>query len=203
MYMYCTAVMIFKCFSVALLFFGLKVFKRAGAIATGKRKKHISPKPRRAHQEETPLTTTAEAAAAMTTTTTTTSSESLTEVNKTEDHLKEVDVPEEDTNVIEIEEFLEEATERQEVLTEGSVADGDSDKPAEECTNTTEPPAEEEPSVASQLMTSEVEGDNLSVEGMVMSEDEREGVCDAPSMELVRAVPHALFSKIFTDSPAN
>ena len=155
----------------------------------------MSPKPRRAHQEEIPLTTTAEAAAAMTPTTTATSSESL--VSKPEEHLNEVEVPEEDTNVIEIEEFLEEATERQEVLPEESIADGDLDKPAEECTNTTERPTEEEPSVASQLMTSEVEGDNLSVEGMVMSEDEREGVCDAPSMELVRAAPHALFSKIF------
>ncbi|KAL9961546.1 hypothetical protein ACROYT_G030504 [Oculina patagonica] len=126
-----------------------KVFKRAGAIATGKRKKHMSPRPRRAHQEEEPL--------------------------------KEVDVPEEDTNVTENGEFLEEATERQEMLPEGSIADGE---PAEECANTTEPPTEEEPSVASQLMTSEVEGDNLSVEGMIMSEDEREGVCDTPSVEL-------------------
>ena len=101
--------------------------------------------------------------------------------------MKEVDVPEEDTNVIEIEEFLGEGTERQEELPEEPIADGDLDKPAEECVNTTEPPNEEEPSVASQLMTSEVEGDNFSVEGMIMSEDEREGVCDTPSVELVRS----------------
>ena len=153
----------------------------------------MSPKPRRAHQEEIPLTTTAEAAS-MTPSTTATSSKSLSEVNKTEEHLKEVEVPEEDTNVIEIEESLEEAMERQGVLPEECIADGDLDKPAVQCTNITEPPTEEEPSVASQLMTSEAEGDNLSVEGMVMSEDEREGVCDAPSMELVRAAPYALFS---------
>jgi len=163
----------------------------------------MSPKPRRAHQEEIPLTTTAEAGAAMTPTTTATSSESLTGVSKTEEHLKEVEVPEEDTNAIEIEEFLEAATERQKVLPEESIADGVLDKPAEECTNTTESPTEEEPSVASQLMTSEVEGDNLSVEGMVMSEDEREGVCDAPSMELVRAAQMLCFQRYFTCSPAD
>ena len=156
----------------------------------------MSPKPRRAHQEGIPLTTTAEAGAAMTPTTTAISSESLTEGTKSDEHLKEVEVPEEDANTI-IEEFLEEATERQTVLLDESIADGDLDKPAGECTNTIQPPTEEEPSVASQLMTSEAEGDNLSMEGMVMSEDEREGVCDAPSMELVRAAPHALFSKIF------
>lgn len=82
------------------------------------------------------------------------------------------------------------------MLPEGSISDGDLDKPAEECANTTEPPTEEEPSVASQLMTSEVEGDNLSVEGMIMSEDEREGVCDTPSVELVRVTLHSLFSNI-------
>ncbi|KAJ7337743.1 G-box binding factor [Desmophyllum pertusum] len=158
-----------------------KVFKRAGAIATGKRKKHMSPKPRRAHQEDihVPLLTTTTTA----TTTTTTSSDPLAEVNKTEEHLKEVYVPEVDTNVKENEEILEEAIETPEVIPEGSIADGDPDKPIEECTNTTEPPTEEEPSVASQLMSSEVEGDNLSVEGMVMSEDEREGVCHDRSME--------------------
>lgn len=157
----------------------------------------MSPKPRRAHQEGIPLATTAEAGAALTPTTTATSSESLTEGTKSDEHLKEAEVPEEDANTIEIEEFLEEATERQTVLPDESIADGDLDKPTGECTNTIESPAEEEPSVASQLMTSEAEGDNLSMEGMVMSEDEREGVCDAPSMELVRAAPHALFSKIF------
>ena len=135
----------------------------------------------------------------MTQTTTATSSESLMESAKTEEHLKELEVPEEDANAIEIEEFLEEVTERQTVLPEESIVDRDLDQPAGECTNTIQPPTEEEPSVASQLMTSEVEGDNLSMEGMVISEDEslREGVCDAPSMELVRAAPHALFSKIF------
>ena len=157
----------------------------------------MSPKPRRAHQEGIPLTTTSEAGAAMTQTTTATSSESLMESAKTEEHLKELEVPEEDANAIEIEEFLEEVTERQTVLPEESIVDRDLDQPAGECTNTIQPPTEEEPSVASQLMTSEVEGDNLSMEGMVISEDEREGVCDAPSMELVRAAPHALFSKIF------
>lgn len=157
----------------------------------------MSPKPRRAHQEEITLTTTAEPGAAMTATITATSSESLTEVNKTEEHLKEVEVPEGGTNATEIEEFLEEATERQQGFQEESNAYGDLDKPAEECASATESPAEEEPSVASQLMTSEVEGDNLSVEGMVLTEDEREGVCDAPSMELVRAANYALFSKTF------
>lgn len=157
----------------------------------------MSPKPRRAHQEGIPLTTTVEVGAAMTPTSTAISSESLTEGTKSDEHLKEVEASEEDTNTIEIEEFLEEATERQAVLLDESIADGDLDKPAGECTNTIQPPTEEEPSVASQLMTNEAEGDNLSMECMVMSEDETEGVCDAPSMELVRAAPHALFSKVF------
>lgn len=175
------------------------MFKRAGAIATGKRKKHISPKPRRAHQEEIPpmtttTTTTTPTTASTTSTTTTKSSEPVTGVNKTEEPVKEVDAPEGDSNVIEIDELLAEATERQEVLPDGSTPDGDSDKHAEECANITEPPTEEEPSVASQLMTSEVEGDNLSVEGMIMSEDEREAVCDAPSVQLVRVTLHALVS---------
>ena len=139
----------------------------------------------------------------MTPTTTAISSESLTEVSKTEEHLKEVEVPEEDTNAIEIEEFLEEATEGQKVFPEESIAYGDLDKSAEQGANMTESTTEEEPSVASQLMTSEVEGDNLSVEGMVMSEDGREGVCDAPSMELVRAAHMLCFQRYFTCSPAD
>ena len=134
---------------------------------------------------------------AATTTTTATSSEPVTGLNKTEEPVKEVDAPEGDSNVIEIDELLAEATERQEVLPDGFTPDGDSDKHAEECANISEPPTEEEPSVASQLMTSEVEGDNLSVEGIIMSEDEREGVCDTPSVQLVRVTLHALVSSSY------
>ena len=70
----------------------------------------------------------------------------------------------------------EEETEKPEVVPEGAVPGGD--KPIEECTNATEPLPEGEPSVASQLMSSQVEGDTLSVEGLVMSENEQEGRCD-------------------------
>ena len=72
----------------------------------------------------------------------------------------------------------EEETEKPEVVPEGAVPGGDTEKSIEECTNATEPLPEGEPSVASQLMGSQVEGDTLSVEGLVMSENEQEGRCD-------------------------
>lgn len=72
----------------------------------------------------------------------------------------------------------EEETEKPEVLPEGAVHGGDTEKPIEECNNATGPLPEGEPSVASQLMSSQVEGDTLSVEGLVMSENEQEGRCD-------------------------
>lgn len=72
----------------------------------------------------------------------------------------------------------EEAAEKPEVVSEGAVPGGDTEKPTEECTNATEPLPEGEPSVASQLMSSQGEGDTLSVEGLVMSESEQEGRCD-------------------------
>lgn len=46
-------------------------------------------------------------------------------------------------------------------------------------------------------MINEVEGDNLSMECMVMFEDETEGVCDVLFMELVRVVLYVLFLKVF------
>lgn len=157
------------------------MFKRAGAISTGKRKKHISPKPRRAHQEEVPLASTATTPTAATTTTPSppTSTEPQPDVRKIEEQVKEEVEEDLDTETKENEDSVnEEATERPEVISEGAISDGDSEKPVEECADTTEPMTKEEPSVASQLMSGEGEGDNLSVEGLVMSEDEREGRCD-------------------------
>lgn len=158
-----------------------KVFKRAGAIATGKRKKHFSPKPKRAHQEEVPVTMATTTAAPTTTPVPPTTLEPQPEIGKIDEELKE-EVDEEadmDADAKENEESVnEEATEKPAVISEGSLPDGDLEKPAEECANTTDPLPEGEPSVASQLMSSEGEADNLSVEGLVMSEDEREGRCD-------------------------
>ena len=131
----------------------------------------MSPKPRRAHHEEMPLTTTITAAVA--TTAMTASSDSMKEDIKNEDVL-EADA----INMQENEDFLEETTEILEGVPQQPIPDGDADKSAGECTNTTEPLNEEEPSIASQLMSSETEGDSLSMEGIVMSEDEREAVCD-------------------------
>ena len=157
------------------------MFKRAGAIATGKRKKHFSPKPKRAHQEEVPVTMATTTAAPTTTPVPPTTLEPQPEIGKIDEELKE-EVDEEadiDADAKENEESVkEEATEKPEVISEGSLPDGDLEKPAEECANTTDPLPEGEPSVASQLMSSEGEADNLSVEGLVMSEDEREGRCD-------------------------
>lgn len=70
-----------------------------------------------------------------------------------------------------------EETEKPEVVPEGAIPGGDTEKHPEECTNATEPLPEGEPSVASQLMSSQAEGDTLSVEGLVMSENEQEGRC--------------------------
>ena len=137
----------------------------------------MSPKPKRAQQEVPPATTT-------TTTATTapappTNIEPQPEDVKVEEELKKEVEEDIDADVKENEEFVsEEAAERPEVISEGAIPDGDSEKPIEEGPSTTEPLPEGEPSVASQLMSGEGEGDGLSMEGLVMSEDEREGRCD-------------------------
>lgn len=150
-----------------------KVFKRAGAIATGKRKKHMSPKPRRGHFEEMPLATTITTVA---TTTITTPSDPLKE------DIKPENVSETDPTLQE--NFLQESSEISDCVPGQPVSDGDTGKPAGDCTNLTEPLNEEGPSIASQLMSSEVEGDGLSMEGIVMSEDEREVVCEKSAEEV-------------------
>lgn len=176
------------------------MFKRAGAIATGKRKKHISPKPRRAHQEEVSLATTMPTSTAATTTTPEppTNIEPQLEVSKIEEELKEEVEEELDNDTKENKELVnEEAAKRCEVISEGVIPDGDSEKITEECTNTTGPLTEEEPSVASQLMGGEGEGDNLSVEGLVMSEDEREGLRDKV-IDQVGVKPVSKFQMYYT-----
>ncbi|XP_058954874.2 Golgi-specific brefeldin A-resistance guanine nucleotide exchange factor 1 [Pocillopora verrucosa] len=150
-----------------------KVFKRAGAIATGKRKKHMSPKPRRGHFEEMPLATTITTVA---TTTITTPSDPLKE------DIKPENVSETDPTLQE--NFLQESSEISDCVPGQPVSDGDTGKPAGDCTNITEPLNEEGPSIASQLMSSEVEGDGLSMEGIVMSEDEREVACEKSAEEV-------------------
>nr|XP_058954874.1 Golgi-specific brefeldin A-resistance guanine nucleotide exchange factor 1-like [Pocillopora verrucosa] len=151
-----------------------KVFKRAGAIATGKRKKHMSPKPRRGHFEEMPLATTITTTVA--TTTITTPSDPLKE------DIKPENVSETDPTLQE--NFLQESSEISDCVPGQPVSDGDTGKPAGDCTNITEPLNEEGPSIASQLMSSEVEGDGLSMEGIVMSEDEREVACEKSAEEV-------------------
>ena len=155
----------------------------------------MSPKPRRA-QQEVPLATT-------TTTTTTTTSTAATgattpapptniepepeDVKVEEEFKKEVE-EDIDADMKENEEFVnEEAAEKPEVTSEGAIPDGDSEKAVEECPSTTEPLPEGEPSVASQLMSGEGEGDGLSMEGLVMSEDEREGRCDKVTEQVHKA----------------
>ena len=157
-------------------FISFQVFKRAGAISSGKRKKHFSPKPRRAHQEEVSVTS-ATTSGPTTTPAPPPALEPQPEISKIEEELKAVVEEEVNTETKENEEMVnEEETEKPEVVPEGAVLGGD--KPIEECTNATEPLPEGEPSVASQLMSSQVEGDTLSVEGLVMSENEQEGRCD-------------------------
>ena len=160
------------------------MFKRAGAISTGKRKKHMSPKPRRA-QQEVPLATTTTTTATSTAATGAptpappTNIEPQPEGVKVEEEFKKEVEEDIDGDMKENEEFVnEEAAERSEVISEGAIPDGVSEKPVEECPSNTEPLPEGEPSVASQLMSGEGEGDGLSMEGLVMSEDEREGRCD-------------------------
>lgn len=159
-------------------FISFQVFKRAGAISSGKRKKHFSPKPRRAHQEEVSVTS-ATTSGPTTTPAPPPALEPQPELSKIEAELKEVVEEEVNTETKENEEMVnEEETEKPEVLPEGAVHGGDTEKPIEECNNATGPLPEGEPSVASQLMSSQVEGDTLSVEGLVMSENEQEGRCD-------------------------
>ncbi|XP_022788096.1 Golgi-specific brefeldin A-resistance guanine nucleotide exchange factor 1-like isoform X3 [Stylophora pistillata] len=133
-----------------------KVFKRAGAMATGKRKKHMSPKPRRGHLEEMPPTTTITTVA---TTTTETSSDLLKE------DIKHENVSETDPTLQE--NIIQESSKMSDCVPEQPIPNLDTGKSALN---------EEEPSIASQLMSSEVEGDGLSMEGVVMSEDERDVV---------------------------
>ena len=143
-----------------------KVFKRAGAIASGKRKKHFSPRPRRAHQDEVPPPASVSA------------SDPQLEVTNNDEQLKDTAVADGDSQLQASKEVLRQE-EQSEVLSEGSIIDGDLERPAEECSDVNESPVAEEPSVACQLMSGDAaEGDNLSVEGVVMSVDEREGPCD-------------------------
>lgn len=134
----------------------------------------MSPKPRRGHFEEMPLATTITTTVA--TTTITTSSDPLKE------DIKPENVSETDPTLQE--NFLQESSEISDCVPGQPVSDGDTGKPAGDCTNITEPLNEEGPSIASQLMSSEVEGDGLSMEGIVMSEDEREVACEKSAEEV-------------------
>ena len=75
----------------------------------------------------------------------------------------------------------EEAPQMPDVKPKGAVPEEGSEKPAEDCPKAKEPLPEGEPSVASRLMSEdsrEGEADNLSMEGVVLSEDEPELRCD-------------------------
>lgn len=75
----------------------------------------------------------------------------------------------------------EEAAQMPDVKPKGAIHEEGSEKPAEECPKAKEPLPEGEPSVASRLMSEdsrEGEADNLSMEGVVLSEDEPELRCD-------------------------
>ena len=151
-----------------------KVFKRAGAISTGKRKKHMSPKIRRAQQDVPPsmsgISTLQEV---------TTSAESSNHEDK--EHKGEAE-PDAGNGSKEAEKLVsEEAVQMSDVKPKGAIPEEGSEKPAEDCPKAKEPLPEGEPSVASRLMSEdsrEGEADNLSMEGVVMSEDEPELRCD-------------------------
>ena len=153
-----------------------KVFKRAGAISTGKRKKHTSPKIRRAQQDIPPS-----ASASSTSQGATTSAESSNHEDK--EHKAEAD-PDVGNDSKEPEKLVsEEAAQKPDVKPKGAIPDEGSEKPAEDCPNAKEPLPEEEPSVASRLMSEdsregEGEADNFSMEGVVLSEDEPELRCN-------------------------
>ena len=118
----------------------------------------MSPKPRRGHLEEMPPTTTITTVA---TTTTATSSDLLKE------DIKHENVSETDPTLQE--NIIQESSKMSDCVPEQPIPNVDTGKSALN---------EEEPSIASQLMSSEVEGDGLSMEGVVMSEDERDVVCE-------------------------
>ena len=149
----------------------------------------MSPKPRRA-QQEVPLATTT------TTTTTTATSTAVTGAaapappTNIEPEPEDVKVEEEFKKEVE-EDIDADMKENEEIVNEEAaerpIPHGDSEKPVEECPSTTEPPPEGGPSVASRLMSGEGEGDGLSMEGLVMSEDEREGRCDKVTEQVRKA----------------
>lgn len=152
----------------------------------------MSPKPRRAQQEvslasTTTTTTTPTSTAAATTPVAPTNIEEQPENAKVEEEMKEEVEEDLDTCVKENEELAnEEAAERLEMVPEMTTPDEDSEKPVEECPNSNEPLPEGEPSVASRLMGAQGDGVNFSVEGLGISEDQREGR-DDKVMEQVKS----------------
>lgn len=152
----------------------------------------MSPKPRRAQQEvslasTTTTTTTPTSTAAATTPVAPTNIEEQPENAKVEEEMKEEVEEDLDTCIKENEELAnEEAAERLEMVPEGTTPDEDSEKPVEECPNANEPLPEGEPSVASRLMGGQGDGVNFSVEGLGISEDQREGR-DDKVMEQVKS----------------
>lgn len=168
-----------------------KVFKRAGAISTGKRKKHMSPKIRRAQQDVPPsmsgISTLQEV---------TTSAESSNHEDK--EHKGEAE-PDAGNGSKEAEKLVsEEAVQMSDVKPKGAIPEEGSEKPAEDCPKAKEPLPEGEPSVASRLMSEdsrEGEADNLSMEGVVMSEDEPELRCDKGDKDDQESVASVLMTE--------
>lgn len=180
-----------------------KVFKRAGAISTGKRKKHMSPKARRAQQEVPPAAASSPAAVTASLEPASTESEQSAIGRTDKEHKEEADQDMDINNKKNEGSVSEEAEEKLEVSPKGSIPCGDSEKPVEECPDTTEPIPKGEPSVASRLMTEdsrEGESDNLSMEGVVLSEEEPESRCDKVAMQDER---ESVVSILMTEEDCN
>ena len=142
-------------------------------ISSGKKKKHASPKPRRAHHDSTHSATPTEeqpcsGEMASQPQIKEMSSESKNDTIPTTQEISSSskEVPEEDgSGVNDVPSGTEE-----EVI-EGGSEQQETGVPSKD---TAEPLSDEGPSVASRIMQ-EGDGDSISVEGMVISEEERDG----------------------------
>ena len=183
-----------QCILVSILY---KVLKRAGAIATGKRKKHMSPKARRANASESP--TPPAAASTPDPHEQPPSSEPVQapELNSTAvDTLKEVPTTAVDimssrkvASSIDDNTQISQPSSGIDLTSEGSLANSEVDSPAATQENETmescHTQTDEGLSVASQLMQ-DMDRDAVSVEGMVITGEDREGAADKPAEQVRR-----------------
>ena len=147
----------------------------------------MSPKARRAQQEVPPAAASSPAAVTASLEPASTESEQSAIGRTDKEHKEEADQDMDINNKKNEGSVSEEAEEKLEVSPKGSIPCGDSERPVEECPDTTEPIPKGEPSVASRLMTEdsrEGESDNLSMEGVVLSEEEPESRCDKVAMQV-------------------